>query len=187
MSETKCMVVFQTTINGQLAQCEIDCDPVKIHQSREARKDAENLARLAFANLHPAFEKTQPIKAVDVVTYTPPEDAEPDAPVINRATCIYCGYVWTEILGVRRVEIDVHSCRECHVFGVVGDEVRYIGDARKVPGRPAGHADTVLTRGQIYRVEKVVQWQHGRDIKLSGVSGLHDCMLFAQPKANARK
>ena len=186
MSDTKCMVVFQTTINGQLAQCEVDADPVKIHQSREARKDCENLARLAFANLHPAFDRNQKIKAIDVVTYKPPdEDDQPAGPVVNRATCFYCGFVWTEILGVPKVEIDVHSCVKCHVRGNVGDEVRYIGDARKIPRVLAEYADRVLTRGRIYRVERISQQKDARFLKLSGIVGMHDAMLFAQPGAKA--
>lgn len=60
------IVVFQTNIDGKLAQCEVEADPIVLN-SRDGRKDAENLARLAFANLHPGFEKTQKIAAVDIV------------------------------------------------------------------------------------------------------------------------
>lgn len=67
-------IVFDTYIDGQLARVEIPVD-AKILTSREARNNAETLARICFAQLHPKFHARQRIKAVDIVKLQPAENA----------------------------------------------------------------------------------------------------------------
>jgi hypothetical protein len=71
------LCIFQANIGGKLAQAEVETDPTVLN-SREGRKAAENMARIAFANLSPAWNRFQPIKCVEIliIDKTP---ADPDA------------------------------------------------------------------------------------------------------------
>lgn len=60
------LCIFQTHIDGQLAQAEVETMP-DVLNSREGRKAAADLARIAFRDLHPAFETGQAIKCVDII------------------------------------------------------------------------------------------------------------------------
>jgi hypothetical protein len=58
--------VFETVINGQTARCEIPVS-IRVLYSRQARNDAEQKAREAFARLSPFFMTRQRIKVVDLI------------------------------------------------------------------------------------------------------------------------
>jgi hypothetical protein len=66
------LLIFETTIGGQLAQTEITTikDPMN---SRQIRRDCEETARLSFAQLSPLFDRGQKIKCVECIEFKAPE------------------------------------------------------------------------------------------------------------------
>lgn len=69
------LVVFQTMISGQIAQ--VDFSTIKNPlNSRQVRRDCEAVARDAFAQLSPLFERGQAVKCVEIVEFKAPEGTE---------------------------------------------------------------------------------------------------------------
>jgi hypothetical protein len=184
MSNKKTIVIFQTILEGKLAQCEIEADPTALH-SREARFDAENLARLAFSRLSPFWNAGQKIKAVDIVTeYVAETDPEsiPTADWSDVAfTCDYCSNKWRErypAAGI--VHKTLRGCRRCLVkLKGPGVQVRYTG-GREIRGDDRQLSDRALQRGSVYVVVEAYKspTKQGIRVRLSGIPGLFDFLLF---------
>lgn len=69
------LAIFETRIEGRLARVELECSPDAL-TSREARSGLADLARIAFGNLSPKFDRKQKIKCVEIVLVKPPEPGE---------------------------------------------------------------------------------------------------------------
>jgi hypothetical protein len=73
------LVIFQATINGQLAQTDISTikDPMN---SRQVRRDLEIVARKAFerlaADIGKVFASTDKIKCSDIIAITEDDEQE---------------------------------------------------------------------------------------------------------------
>lgn len=183
MKTKKTIVVFQTLLEGKLAQCDIEADASALH-SREARFTAETSARLAFSQLSPHWRPGQPIKAVDILTeYI---DAEPE-PVAAADwsdvafTCDYCKNKWTEKYPAAGFAHKMlRGCRRCLVkLKGPGEQVRYTG-GREIRGDDRSLVDRMLKRGSCYVVVEAYKspTKAGVRIRLSGIAGLFDFLLF---------
>lgn len=81
--------------------------------------------------------------------------------------CSFCGSERTESLPARvKSPRYVPACRRCWPTTTKGTRVRY-GAPERV-GAEAQFYDTLLTRGCVYTVTGVRQWQHGREVSLEG-------------------
>lgn len=179
----KTFVIFQTVLEGKLAQCEIEADPKALY-SRESRYNAEVQARLAFSRLSPSWDPKQRIKAVDVVTSGDGQDEPEPEPVAwsdVAFTCDYCGNKWNErypAAGI--VHKTLTGCRRCLIkLSGTGEQVRYTA-GREIRGDDRRLADRALRRGNCYVVEAAYKSQKKRGIriKLIGIVGLFDFRLF---------
>lgn len=183
--EIKTFVVFQTRIGGQIAQCEIESDPLAL-KSREKREAAENLAKLAFANLSPSYVPGQPIKAVDIIQIeVEPEDVgrtiEPRDWSNVAFTCAYCGNQWNErypAAGI--VHKTLRGCRNCLVqLKGPGQYIRYTG-GRDIRGEDRELSDKALSRGVVYQIAQAYKSNSspGIRVELAGIAGRFDILLF---------
>ncbi len=183
MKQKKTIVVFQTLLEGKLAQCDIEADGSALH-SREARFNAETAARLAFSQLSPAWRPGQPIKAVDILTEYVDREPEPVAAADwsdVAFTCDYCGNKWNEkypAAGI--VHKTLRGCRRCLVkLKGPGEQVRYTG-GKEIRGDDRTLADKALSRGSCYVVVEAYKspTREGVRIRLSGIAGVFDFLLF---------
>lgn len=180
----KVNVVFETYLEGKLAQCEVEADASAIN-SREERFKAETAARLAFSQLSPAWDPGQRIKAVDIIPIGE-VDVTPDFPEIPvwsdvAFTCDYCGNKWKEKYprpGV--IHKSLAGCRTCLIkLSGPGEQVRYTA-GREIRGGDWITADKALRRGNVYVVSGAFKspTQKGIRISLVGIKGLFDFQLF---------
>lgn len=179
----KTYVIFQTVLEGKLAQTEIEADPSALY-SREKRFDAERQARLAFSRLSPSWDPKQRIKAVDILTIADQEpEPEPDKTQWSDVafTCDYCGNKWNDkypAAGI--VHKTLSGCRRCLIkLSGPGEQVRYTA-GREIRHGDYRTADKALRRGNCYVVEAAykAKRQAGIKIKLIGIVGLFDFQLF---------
>lgn len=95
-----------------------------------------------------------------------------------KITCRFCGNEWIDKWFTDKPQF-WNMCANCSASDKRGAKVRY---AAAVRSNEFGMADKVLTRGEIYTISKVYQWQHGRRLYFAETGNdSFDSMMFTKP------